>query len=289
MDAKLLQPVLLLLAAAAFFGSFLLGLARIRAAARAGECQSDPSASRLAAQPCQPGMSCFLTFMIGLALALALLVWRFAAGKLAVHNDLDVFLLLGLALAGLVGYFRITHHLIGLALFIVPMIGVIMGIGGVVALVAPSHDIGHRPLTIVHVISIVGGTVALSAGAVGGMVYLLAARQLRRKGSTSNQRWIGLPSLAATEKFVQHAVLLGFPLLTLAIITGFIRAGAVHRETNRWIVLSKVLLSVVAWVAYTPLLHVNLLPAFRGRRAAWLSIWGLGLLLVVFVASYWLR
>jgi len=289
---QVLQPILLLAAAAAYVASFFLGLHRLRNEAR------DPAACsvagktilQLADRPCQPGMKCFLTFMIGTGLALVLLAWRAVSSPptlpLGFNNDLDVFLLLGLALAAIMGYIRITHHLLGFALFIVPMIGLVMAIGAVLALLyhGRPYSSSHTVLTVIHVATIASGSLCFAIGCVGGGVYLLADRQLRHR----NRRWLVLPSLAALERFTQRAILLGFPLLTLAIITGFIRAFQIHEQSNRWAVQSKMALSLIAWVAYAPLLHTRLLPAFRGKRAAWLSIIGFALLLSIFVVSTWI-
>ena len=233
-------------------------------------------------------MSCFATFVVAVILSVALLIWRLATNPgLRFDNDLDVFLILGLALAGIVGYFRITRHLVALALFLIPMIAVMMAIGGTLSLIYPgrSYDF-HTPLSLIHVLTIVGASVSLAAASVGGIVYLLGDRQLRRRGPTA-QRWIALPPLGAVEKFSYHAVLVGFPLLTAAIITGVVRALESPGSTTTWAVHYKALFSLIAWLAYLPMLQVGLLPAFRGRKAAWLSVVAFALLLSVFVMSTW--
>jgi ABC-type uncharacterized transport system permease subunit len=287
MAAEFVQPSVMLVSAAAFIASFGLGLKRIRAEAAACRAEGRLPES-LAERPCKPGMSCFAMFMVGLTLALGLFVWRIVAQHgIGFDNDLDVFLILGLALGGLAGYYRITRHGMGLVLFIIPMIAVVLAIGAALTLLQTHQKYDFKtPLAVLHVVTIVGGSGCFAAGCAGGLVYLLKERQLKLRGR-QKEPWLALPPLAAVERFTQHAVLAGFPLLTIAIATGFIRAAATQGQTVSWAVHSKVLLSLVAWLAYTPLLHVRLLPAFRGRRAAWLSIAGFFLLLTVFVVSVW--
>ena len=283
-----IQPGIMLASAGAFIISFGLGLKRIRAEAAACRAEGTLPAS-LVDRPCKPGMSCFAAFVVGMVLALGLWGWRIAERRsIGFDNDLDVFLILGLALAALAGYFRITRHGLGLVLFIIPMIGVVLAIGAALAFQHPGQRYDFQtPLSVLHVVTIATGSACFAAGCVGGVVYLLADRQLKRRGPRSSGPWLALPPLAAMERFTQHAVLAGFPLLTIAIAAGFIRAATMRDQTQTWALHSKMLLSMVAWLAYTPLLHVRLLPAFRGRRAAWLSIVGFGLLLAVFVVSTW--
>jgi ABC-type uncharacterized transport system permease subunit len=88
-------------------------------------------------------------------------------------------------------------------------------------------------------------------------------------------------------------VYLGFPLLTVAMVTGFLRIGQAYaaqtQPTSIWAISPKLTLSVLAWLTYGVLLHLPLAPSFRGQRAAWLSIVGFVLFLGGFIAVIWMK
>ena len=106
-------------------------------------------------------------------------------------------------------------------------------------------------------------------------MYLLADRQLRRKGLDTTHRWIGLPPLASMEKFTQWMIYGGFPLLSISTLAGILQMAHAHAglapaapPTQH----TKIILGVVSWLVYAVLIHVPFNPSFRGRRAAWLAV-----------------
>lgn len=277
MPPSMPQLALLWLAGLCFALAFLFGWHSLRAV---------PTGDAIGAQgPARLGPGARTGFAAGVLLALLLVVWRLMAeGRtptrpaVPLSNFFDSFLLLGLFLAALGAYFRYTQHLRSLAFFLLPMIAIVLLVGGVLGLLYHrAFDYGSA-LNIAHVVCVMGGSACFAAGCVGGTAYLLADRQLRRK-----RAWLRFPSLASLERFNQHAVLIGFPLLTAAMITGALRAHQV-RPADPGAISPKIILAVVVWLIYGTLLHIRLAPSFRGRRAAWLSIVGFGLLLSVFFA-----
>jgi len=221
---------------------------------------------------------------LGVAAAVALLAWRASNTRaLPLYNYLDAFLVLALLLTGVLIYFRLTHYLRGLALFLLPMIAGVLLLGGVLAALnrAEFHD--AAAWTLVHLIAVLLGTVCFAAGCVCGAVYLLVDRQLHRAGLDPTHRWSGLPPLARMERFMQGTTFLGFPLLTVAIVAGILRALQQPALIDGYWRSPKLILAAAAWLIYGLLLHVKLTPSFRGPRAAWLSIIGFALLMAVFL------
>jgi ABC-type uncharacterized transport system permease subunit len=75
-------------------------------------------------------------------------------------------------------------------------------------------------------------------------------------------------------------VILGFALLTVGLITGFVKMlGNDSRQPY-----SKLLLGCLAWLVYAVVMHVPINPRFRGRRAAMLSVFGFVLVIGALVA-----
>jgi len=278
---QIVQYAIMLGASACFIGTFLLGLWNSRRAA-----SSSGDASKLGS----PAVACATA---GGLLAAGLLAWRLflpPEPSPPLGNHMDSFLLLGLLLTAMVAYFRLTRHLRGLGFFLLPIVALVLLMGPLLMLLQPQPFNYTSAWGNVHVLSILLGSVSLAAGCAGGIVYLLADRQLRRKVFEGNRRRLVLPSLAAMEKFNQTAILVGFPLLTVAMITGFLWASRIRSEEpgGIWPLAPKIVLAVIAWFVYALVVHVRFAPSFRGKRAAWLSIIGFVLLLGVYVTvSQW--
>ena len=115
---------------------------------------------------------------------------------------------------------------------------------------------------------------ALAAGV--GVMYLIQERNVKSKHpSALFQR---LPSLQILDEINYRLISLGFPLLTLAIITGVIWANTAWGTYWRWD--PKEVWSLITWIIYALVLHLRLSIGWRGKKAAGLSI--LGFILVIF-------
>ena len=284
--SELVQFLLLLMTSLLFAGAFLLGFLHMRAAIQTTAGATLPHEASM-------GLPARLAVCSGVVLGIALPAWRAASQKtlaLPVSNPFDAFLLLGLLLAIWVIYFRWTRHLRSLSFFLLPMIAVLLILGLVLALIHPGENhLYHHAWILLHIVTIVAATVLLALACVGAVVYLLADRQLKRRGLDASHRWIGLPPLASIEKFVQHTIYWGFPVLTVATVAGALQIAA-HDQTapaNTTAQALKLASALLSWIVYAFLLQVPLTPRFRGRRAAWLAIAGFALFLFAFAAARW--
>ena len=87
-----------------------------------------------------------------------------------------------------------------------------------------------------------------------------------------------LPSLETMDEISYRCLTFGFPLLTVAIISGSIWSE--QAMGNYWIWDRKQTWSLIIWIIYAALLHGRLTIGWRGKRAAILSI--LGFIVVLF-------
>ena len=87
-----------------------------------------------------------------------------------------------------------------------------------------------------------------------------------------------LPSLDTMDEISYRCLTVGFPLLTVAIISGSIWSE--KATGSYWIWDNKQTWSLVIWFIYAALLHGRLTIGWRGKRAAILSI--LGFIIVLF-------
>jgi len=232
----------------------------------------------------------------GTCVGLGLLIWRAVdrpSPALPVSDPFDAFLVFGLLLSLTVIYFRWTRRLRALSFFLLPMIVILLLIGLLLAVgqrgSGPPPDYSNV-WTLLHMVTLVAATIGFALACVGGVVYLLADRQLRRKGLDSSHRWIGLPPLASIENFNRWLIYVGFPLLSISTVAGIVRL-ALERAASTQPAAGgghvKIAMGILSWLISAVLLQVPLNPRFRGRRAAWLAIAGFVLFLATFVVAYW--
>lgn len=112
-----------------------------------------------------------------------------------------------------------------------------------------------------------------------GIMYLLQERHIKRK--SFGRLYLRLPSLERLDRINYVCIVIGFPLMTLGLVSGFAYAGAVWPSLWSWD--PKEVFAVVTWVIYAVLLHERLAVGWRGRRAAWLAIFGFSAVLVTFL------
>ncbi|NPB09303.1 MAG: c-type cytochrome biogenesis protein CcsB [Thermodesulfobacteria bacterium] len=106
--------------------------------------------------------------------------------------------------------------------------------------------------------------------AASGVMYLLQEREIKKKrlGGIFKR----LPSLETLDRMNELSLKIGFPLLTLGIITGAVWAEEAWGTYWSWD--PKETWSLIMWLVYAALLHERLAVGWRGRKAAWLSIVG---------------
>lgn len=108
----------------------------------------------------------------------------------------------------------------------------------------------------------------LALASIGGAMYLLQEREIKQK--RFGFFYTRLPSLEVLDKLNHHCLSIGFPLLTLGIITGSIWASQAWGTYWQWD--PKEAWSLVTWLLYAALVHQRFTVGWRGRRAAILSI-----------------
>jgi cytochrome c-type biogenesis protein CcsB len=90
-----------------------------------------------------------------------------------------------------------------------------------------------------------------------------------------------LPSLDVLDDINYRCLTIGFPLLTLGIITGSIWASFAWGSYWSWD--PKEVWSLITWLLYAALLHGRMTVGWRGRKAAILAIVGFCAILFTFL------
>lgn len=81
-----------------------------------------------------------------------------------------------------------------------------------------------------------------------------------------------LPNLSFLDKLNYKSIGVGFPILTFAIISGFVSGGV--------LLFSRQILSLALWMLYAVILHVRLSEKLRGRKVALLSLLAFGVIII---------
>jgi ABC-type transport system involved in cytochrome c biogenesis permease subunit len=112
-----------------------------------------------------------------------------------------------------------------------------------------------------------------------GIMYVLQERYLksRRVGGL----YFLLPSLEVLDELNYRCLSYGFPLLTVAIITGALWSE--HTLGSYWLWQPRQIWSLITWFLYAALLHGRLTTGWRGKKAAIFSACAFGILLGSFL------
>ncbi|XAL99166.1 cytochrome c biogenesis protein CcsA [Phycisphaeraceae bacterium D3-23] len=203
-----------------------------------------------------------------------------------VESHVDGLLLMCALFAGAVMFIQHKPKLRGLAAFALPLLTLLL----LWAICASLWT--YRPFKLAsiasawlvfHTVSTYLGLLSCAIGAIGGAMYLYVQRRLKSKQAVPGR----LASLETLETLIIRAATLGFVLLTLSLLSGVILITRSESPDAtplgvEWWLSPKVILATLAWGVYALLMNVRHATAFRGRRAAWLAIAGLVLVLAIY-------
>jgi cytochrome c-type biogenesis protein CcsB len=124
-----------------------------------------------------------------------------------------------------------------------------------------------------HVITCFLGYAAFAVACGVSIMYLIKVNKESGSGKTPAGGIVGLfPSARVLDDINYKAIMIGFPLLSLGIITG--AAWANYAWGTYWSWDPKETWSLIVWFIYAAFLHARFTRGWVGKRAAWLSIFG---------------
>jgi cytochrome c-type biogenesis protein CcsB len=123
-----------------------------------------------------------------------------------------------------------------------------------------------------HVITCFLGYAAFAVACGVSIMYLIATRSSLSEDE-SREGILGMfPPVRLLDDINYKAIMIGFPLLTLGIVTG--AAWASYAWGTYWSWDPKETWSLIVWFVYAAFLHARFTRGWVGRRSAWLSITG---------------
>jgi cytochrome c-type biogenesis protein CcsB len=201
-------------------------------------------------------------------------------GHLAVTNSQEAlsFFTWLLICTYLIVQLRLNLRILGS--FVSPLAVVFMIIASMIqSHTVPKTEIFQSAWVVFHVTTLFLANALFAMAFSAGIMYLLQERQLKRKHFGFLYR--RLPSLDRLDEINFFCLIIGFPLMTAGLLAGFVYASNVWHTLWRWD--PKEIFALVTWFIYAILLHERLAVGWRGRRAAWLAIFGFSAVLITFL------
>ncbi|HEX9191074.1 MAG TPA: c-type cytochrome biogenesis protein CcsB [Candidatus Deferrimicrobiaceae bacterium] len=204
----------------------------------------------------------------------------FAAGYTPVTSLFESLTFFAFAIVGVFLAFELRYNLRVLGAFVAPLAFAFSifaaFLPGEVRTLAPALNSYWLP---VHVALLFFGNAVFAVAFGAAIMYLLMEKEL--KGKKMGAIFKRLPSLEVLDDINYRCLTIGFPLLTLGIITGSIWAE--YAWGSYWSWDPKEVWSLITWLLYAALLHGRLTVGWRGRKAAILAIVGFGAILFTFL------
>ncbi|HXV67465.1 MAG TPA: cytochrome c biogenesis protein CcsA [Nitrospira sp.] len=181
-----------------------------------------------------------------------------------------------LILVFLVVEFRHRIHVLGS--FMVPLALVSLGSAAALPETVPTLQPVFKTLWF-HVTLSMLGTVGFAVAFVAGVMYLIQDSLLKSK--RFNVLYSKLPALDFLDHLNQQSIVLGFPLLTLGIVTGAISAEFARGSYVTW--NPEQTWALVTWLFYFVVLLGRLTVGWRAKRAAYLTVIGFACVILTLV------
>ncbi|MEA2696407.1 MAG: hypothetical protein QOI66_678 [Myxococcales bacterium] len=225
-----------------------------------------------------------LLLALGVLLHFADIGWRCMRGQNPISSTPEAMSFIAFLIAA--GYLGATfrYKLAAAGAFAVPAVLTLLVLARVVPAEQGTPTMGTLGRT--HIFLATAGVAVFALAAALAVLYLVEDRQLKRKQFGRMIR--GGAPLEMLDRLALRCVLIGFPIFTVALITGAIWIARIGAVTASAPLRPEYLLALVTWIAFGVLLVARVGAGWQGRRAAWLTLGGFGSAVLV-VLVYFLR
>jgi len=183
-------------------------------------------------------------------------------------------------------YIEFTTGERSMGVFILPLLVVLQVIPALRPTFEPRNPVLEGAWFGIHVSSLLFAYASFALACVLGVTYVLQFKEIKAKDlGFFYQR---LPSLQVLDEMNVRAVKIGWLFLTVGLVAGAIWASQISasgdpRVNSMTLADPKIFVAVLCWAVYSFELYAQKAIGWRGRRAAWLSAVGFGIVLLNFV------
>lgn len=131
----------------------------------------------------------------------------------------------------------------------------------------------------VHIVLAISADACFAVAGVAAVAFLVQETRLKKKQLGGAFRL--LPPLHVLEEIGHRFVMTGFLLLTLAIVAGSFFAKQMWGAWWSWD--PKQCWTLMTWLFFAGILHARITIGWRGRRAAWMTVTAVTLVLIAMV------
>jgi len=166
-------------------------------------------------------------------------------------------------------------------LFVLPLaiILLFMAMTGQKSSSAYSENIGRTFWAAFHIGLVFVAYAAFAFAAITGFMYILQSHFLKKK--ETGELYGKLPPLDLLDRLNYRALLAGLLFLTVGLLLGFSWLAALREKPES--LDPKIVAALVTWGAYAVLFLMRATSILRGKKVAWLSILGIGVIVASFL------
>ena len=201
-------------------------------------------------------------------------------GHTPITNTHEALSFFSLAIVGVFLIVERRFKIFSLGSFVTPVAFILLAVSSLFpTAIAPLNPALKSNWLVVHTIVAFLGYAAFVVAFGASVMYLIQERFLKKKklGGLFQR----LPSLDTLDEINYRCLTFGFPLLTVAIISGAIWAETAWGTYWSWD--PKETWSLITWFIYAALLHGRLTTGWRGKKAAIMAIVGFFFMLFTFL------
>jgi len=220
---------------------------------------------------------------LGLGLALhgaAFAIPAFQTHRLPVSDVRTALSFFALLVTAAFFFVYLGYRITALGVFMLPLVFVLTLISALRPEDSFSSAAFRGGWLLVHIASMCLGYTGFFLSFVAAMMYLIQERELKSKRPKAF--YYRLPSLEVCDEIYYRSLLFGLPFLTIGILTGFVWASRAWK--GPWELDPKILASLLTWSIYLVLFSTRLSGSWRGRRGAYVAIFGFVAVMMTFLA-----
>lgn len=216
---------------------------------------------------------------------LSLTIRYFEAGYTPLTNLYEALSFTALSIGGFFVYLRSAYNVRVLGSFFLPLITILVTISSLLPReIKPLPPVLQSFYLPIHtVFSFLGNSIFFASFLVS-IIYLLTEHFIKKKRIPPFA--MRLPALEVLDRINLRCISIGFPFLTLGIITGSLWAS--YAWGSYWSWDPKEVWSLITWIIYAIVIHRRAIVGWKGRKTAYMMILGFLSVVITFLGVNYL-